>query len=190
MPNIIPFNNQEKFFKVIRKDGKYDGLEIDGVKLNRFDLLALASEIAFDDKKLAWQIMKVASIMFHPQDDKTFNVLYGTVAMDIARQNYKTEASLYPKFEKAIKKLFGDRAEIIKKINNPKHQPDAWVRLEDQDIPVEMKLHSFDKKALKQLQRYMNFYSCKKGIAVGNSLTVDLPENIVFIPISKLEEAK
>src|SRR5690606_41492850 len=62
------------------------------------------------------------------------------VAMDIARQNCKTEASLYPKFEKAIKKLFGDRAEIIKKINNPKHQPDAWVRLEDQDIPVEKKL--------------------------------------------------
>ncbi len=93
MSNIIPFNNQEKFFKVIRKDGKYDGLEIDGVKLNRFDLLALASEIAFDDEKLAWQIMNIASIMFHPQDDKTFNVLYGAVAMDIARKNYVTEKS-------------------------------------------------------------------------------------------------
>jgi putative transposon-encoded protein len=189
MADIIPFICNPKA-KVIMKDGKYEGIEIDGIKLNRFDLLALASETAFDDEKLAWQIMNIASIMFHPQDDKTFNVLYGAVAMDIARKNYVTEASLYPLFEKAVKKLFGNNAEIVKKSNNPKHQPDAWVRIENQYIPVEIKLHSFDKKALSQLQRYMNFYNCKQGIAVGNSLMVDLPENIIFISINELEEVK
>ena len=75
MADIIPFICNPKA-KVIMKDGKYEGIEIDGIKLNRFDLLALASETAFDDKKLAWQIMNIASIMFHPQDDKTFNVVY------------------------------------------------------------------------------------------------------------------
>lgn len=37
MADIIPFICNPKA-KVIMKDGKYEGIEIDGIKLNRFDL--------------------------------------------------------------------------------------------------------------------------------------------------------
>ena len=57
-----------------------------------------------------------------------------------------------------------------------------------EDVPVEIKLHAFENKALFQLQRYMDFYNASMGIAVGNFLCVDLPENIIFIPTNKIEE--
>lgn len=174
--------------RTIVRDGKYEGIEIDGTKLNRFDLLAMASKIASDNEKLAWQIMNIASMMFHPQSDSTFNTLYEAVATEITLKNIETEATLYQRFANAVKKLFGENAEIIKKQNNQRHQPDLWIKVNGHDIPVEIKLHSFDKKALKQLQRYMNFYNCQKGIAVGSCLKVELPENIVFISKKELEE--
>lgn len=169
------------------KNGKYEGIKIDDMKFNRFDMLAMAYEASFDNEELAWEILNIASKMFHPQGDTTFNKLYGVVAMDIVRNNLKTEASIYPRFKKSVKSLFGENAKILKKKNNPKHQPDSWIRVNNQDIPVEIKLNQFNEKALKQLQRYMRFYKCKKGIAVGSSLSVVLPENIVFISINELD---
>ena len=50
-----------------------------------------------------------------------------------------------------------------------------------------MKLNGFDGKALKQLERYMKVYKCEKGIAVGRTLNVKLPQNIEFVFLSELE---
>ena len=174
--------------KIVKKDGQVQYLIIGGGKVDRFRLLALADRIGMEDEKAAWQIMNLASILFHPQDDMTFNELYGAVAIDITRMNQKTESDLYPKFAKNVRKILGENAELIKRENVQKHQPDSWVQMNGQDIPVEIKLHSFDRKALKQLQRYMNFYNCQVGIAVGESLNVNLPNNIIFVRTGELEE--
>lgn len=76
---------------------------------------------------------------------------------------------------------------LIRKKNNSKHIPDAWVEQDGEEIPVEMKLNDFDAKALKQLRRYINVYKKNKGIAIGRKLTVELPSDIRFISLEELE---
>ena len=61
------------------------------------------------------------------------------------------------------------------------------MRINGEDVPVEMKLGTFNKKALTQLQRYISHYGSLSGIAVGESLKVVLPDNITFISIDRLE---
>lgn len=41
-----------------------------------------------------------------------------------------------------------------------------------------------------QLMRYMNVYDTKIGLAIGRKLTVDLPANIEFIPLTELTAFK
>lgn len=72
-------------------------------------------------------------------------------------------------------------AKAISKNSNSKHRPDLWLAIDGEEVPVEMKLNAFDSKALRQLQRYMNFYNCKKGIAVAKELDCKIPDNITFL---------
>lgn len=76
---------------------------------------------------------------------------------------------------------------IIKRRNNPQHQPGLWISIGAEKIPVEVKLHDFDLKALEQLERYMQFYKSKKGVGVARSISIKLPSNIKFISIEELE---
>lgn len=174
----------ESIIKIEYKNGKPEYLVVDGEKLSRFDLLALASRT--DDKKFAWKIMNIASILFHWQDDHTFNSLYGSVAIQITVDNQINEFTIHQKFSERVKELLGNDAKIIKRIDDVHHRPDFWVRLNGEDIPVEIKLNKFNQKALNQLLRYMNFYETSKGIAVGSELDVQLPDNIIFISSEKL----
>lgn len=73
--------------------------------------------------------------------------------------------------------------------NDPKHIPDFWLKRKDKHIPVEIKLHEFRGAHLKQLQRYMDFYNCDNGIAVGKELRCSLPDNVKFINYEHLQEA-
>ena len=66
--------------------------------------------------------------------------------------------------------------------------PDAWVSNGTENIPVEMKKGTFNKKALSQLQRYLSKYKCNKGIAIGRDLSVEIPDNIQFIDISEVKK--
>lgn len=91
--------------------------------------------------------------------------------------------------------LFKEHAEKVldcKLIKNHKddrhHKPDAWIVFCGKETPVEVKLNNFDTKALKQLQRYINFYKTSYGIAVARKCTVELSDNIIFVPLSKLEK--
>lgn len=84
-------------------------------------------------------------------------------------------------FKKNLKKLLGKDYELAIVRSNRKHQPDVWVKKNGENIPVECKLGDFDKKALKQIQRYMDFYSAKEGIAVAKNLKCELPQNVLFI---------
>ncbi|NMB41003.1 MAG: hypothetical protein GX996_03610 [Firmicutes bacterium] len=156
------------------------------IKIDRFSMLALASKFAYEDDEYAWEILNLASKLFHHQNDFVFNELYRAVAMEITRVNLKGESDLYPVFNRNANKVLGVNAKVIKRRNNPKHQPDSWIRINGEDIPVEIKLNKFDNRALSQLKRYMNFYECSKGIAVANELTVKLPQNIQFISLERL----
>lgn len=160
-------------------EGKLVSIIIDDEEIRGFDILAVASKMARENKEAAWRMMKLASCIFHPQNDFTFDELYGATAMEITRVTNETEFTIHAKFKENAASVI-DGAEVINKTNKTKHQPDAWVLLEGKEVPVEMKLGDFNYKALKQLRRYIDAYNCDKGIAVANDLTIDLPENIMF----------
>lgn len=78
---------------------------------------------------------------------------------------------------------------IIKRGNNNKHVPDSWVSIDGEAVPVEVKLGDFDKIAMRQLKRYMDFYKCSQGVAVGARKSVEpWPENVFFIPNAALQQ--
>lgn len=92
-----------------------------------------------------------------------------------------TEETVYSWFERKYKDKIGSEWEIVKLKSNRKNIPDFWLSNGKCKMPVECKLHEFDDIALKQLKRYIDFYDCKNGVAVGNSLTTKLPCNIMFV---------
>lgn len=156
---------------------------IDGTVIDRFELLAIAYRC--DTERKAWDIMNVASILFHPLEDVTFNTLYKITAKEIARKFDKDEYY----FQRLFKEKYSSirNGEITEIKTDGKNVPDAWVKVDNDIIPVEVKLSNFDEKALKQLNRYIKSYNCEKGIAVARYLTVDLPANIEFIPFEEFE---
>lgn len=85
-------------------------------------------------------------------------------------------------------KSFLPLTELVERENNRHHIPDAWLKENDEYIPVEVKLNNFNASALRQLKRYMEFYDCKNGVAVGDKLTVELPDNIQFVSNKELTE--
>lgn len=91
------------------------------------------------------------------------------------------EKDVYSWFRQNYKSKLGNNFEIVKKESNSKNIPDFWLYDGETEIPVECKIGDFNKWGLAQLQRYMNVYQCEKGVAVGNTLSVELPENITFV---------
>jgi hypothetical protein len=92
-----------------------------------------------------------------------------------------TERDVYQWFLQHYKEKLGSSWQIVHKKNSPLHIPDFWISNGHLTIPVECKLHDFNTRALKQLQRYMAYYNCDNGIAVAATLTTILPSNIKFI---------
>jgi hypothetical protein len=170
--------------EIMYVDGRPELLMIEGRCLSRFDLLAEA--IKGENKKTSFKILQLASILFHWQDDTTFNSLYGAAAMQICFNNNKNENDLHHLFNQNIKKIFGEDAEMINKQSDGRNLPDSWVSLGGSEIPVEMKMGKFNSKAMKQLKRYMDNYGCKAGIAVGSELTTPIPSNVKFISNEQL----
>ena len=152
----------------------------------RFYLLSKALEAKSKDE--AWKIMNMASILFHSSNDNVFNNLYGAVAMEITRCNDLNEFKYHKLFKQVYNKL--NKGVIVNRKNNTTDIPDAWVKRDNEYIPVEIKKYKFDNKALEQLNRYINTYKCKYGIAVAQELSVPLPNNIEFISIDELKKIK
>jgi len=123
------------------------------VAFDRFGLLSAAVRAGHKNSKAAWEIMHVASCLFHPQNDPVFNNLYAAAALHITWTGNVTEASLYPKFNEAIVALSEGKAVPIKVAMDQGHRPDSWVRMHGENIPVEIKLGSFDHKACRQLRK-------------------------------------
>src|SRR5690625_4448058 len=154
----------EQLTKIEYKNGKPEFLVIDGKKLSRFDLLAIASKA--NDEEIAWNIMNLASRLFHWQDDHTFNRLYGSVAIEITVDNKNNEFSIHRKFNEQVNNYLGSDAKIRKRINDIHHKADSWVSIKGEHIPVEMKLNNFNKKPWNQQLDFWKFLISKKVIVV------------------------
>lgn len=98
------------------------------------------------------------------------------------------ECDLYPIWDRVLSEFGYKKASAPKKHTK---KPDGWVTGAESDtpIPVEIKLHQFNKAALKQLEDYMEIFGCATGIAIGEQLTCELPDNIRFISIKDLNDA-
>lgn len=169
----------------LREENNEREFYFNGIHVDRFKMLAMAERT--DDKETAWDILNIASILYHPRQDTTFNTLYGIVAMHIAQKYHEDEFTYQNLFKNNCEKCGFGR--IANHKNDGRNIPDAWVEKDGELIPVEVKFSDFNKKALKQLQRYMDAYKTNHGYAVARNLTVDLPDSVTFIPFSAFDES-
>lgn len=109
------------------------------------------------------------------------------IKQEIASSENKNEYHYQLLFKQYASKIFHN-CRIIHKKTDPHNQPDAWVEINGEEIPVEVKLADFNKSALKQLNRYMLAFKCYKGIAVARTLSIELPKNIIFVSNDTLDE--
>lgn len=112
------------------------------------------------------------------------NIFAREALIEEFQRSIATEFDIQEMFKFVANKCHG--LEILDKGNNGRDIPDVWVKQDYEPIPVEVKLKDFNKKALRQLQRYMDRYMCERGIAVAEKLTTQLPENIEFVSRNSL----
>lgn len=168
---------------IIEEKGYPKYLMLDNAKMDKFELLALAVKVAQKDERQAWGLMQLASQLFHPQNDWVFDTLYDSVAMDITRKKMyeSSEYWLHGYFKKNVKSILGDHVDLVDGPKHQNHQPDAWIKIKGELIPVEIKRGNFNQKALNQLMRYIKAFEAKRGIAIARELTTELPANIIFV---------
>lgn len=162
-----------------------DQFKLLGIAAHTLSQITSASEYGLDSKYL-WKWMREVSGFFHPLNSESFNELYMMASEEIVNSTIRNEYYYHDLFKHNISKLMLG-AKIIDRKNNGKDIPDAWVEFKNELIPVEIKVKMFDRRAKAQLERYMNAYKCRYGIAVGKQLTTDLPNNIAYISTSDLD---
>ena len=153
--------------------------------INGFELADLIVRLSFLNPRKMDLLLKLIDLakILSPELNK-LNFLCHSVTTTIMKNfmdSSTTERDVQLWFIKNVKSIVGDSFEIAELKSNAKNRPDAWLKKEEELIPVEMKLHEFNSKALKQLIRYMNYYKCSSGIAVGKRLDCVLPEGITFV---------
>jgi hypothetical protein len=175
----------ENFHIFKNEDYTQDGFDHE---LSQFGMACLWLAIAVEADEgnnsfLRKEAFKIADSIGYRGESWAYNTLRNSAMVDIAHSWHleHNEARYYGLFEKYVKDLLGKNASIAEGKNSAKSRPDKWVEMYGAEIPVEMKNGDFDAKALKQLQRYMKEFNSKVGIAVGKSITVDCPSNVVFV---------
>lgn len=168
-------------------------VDADGEKYGYIELLELISKSAYKVNEIGldnlFSAIKIAEYIAPENTNTPF--LIHAVSQLIANNFFNslpTEYDIQKTAKEKITKII-DKSSIVKIKNNPKHIPDIWIAVDGEKIPVEIKLKEFDFKALRQLERYMGYYGCDRGVAIGRSLKTQLPENVRFISIKELEEA-
>lgn len=92
-----------------------------------------------------------------------------------------SEKVIYEWFEKNYKLILGEDCCLFKVSNKESLIPDFMIVKNGELYPVECKVGAFNYRALSQLEGYLNYYRCNKGIAIGNKLKAPLDENIKFV---------
>lgn len=176
------------------KDGVLEGMimhheGLEPIYMNKWD--TLKTSMYKDDVEECEELYNQFCKIFKYTNDPVFygicdNLEFLFMTHNLA-WNRKDEFYYQDLFKKHYKS-FLPLTELVERKNNPKHHPDAWLKENGEYIPVEVKLEKFGARALKQLNRYMEFYDCKNGIAVADELTVELPDNIQFVNNKELTE--
>lgn len=127
---------------------------------------------------------------------RNFSYVRGHI-MDLLEADFTLQEAMFRENEFTIQALFNSYADcvipgakVVKKKNDRHNVPDSWIELDGEEIPVEVKYGNFNKRAMDQLNRYVNAYSCKRGVAVGRALTTEFPEGYIFVSIEELETAQ
>ena len=161
---------------------------VNGLRIDKYDLIVAAAMA--HNTEYAEEILEVADRLFgRYTDDINYNVLRQTVYENIIYEEiFKDELYYQSVFKSHVKEILGEEYNIVDIKSDGRNIPDAWVSNGTENIPVEMKIGTFNKKALSQLQRYLNKYKCNKGIAIGKEPSVEIPNNIQFIDISEVKK--
>lgn len=145
-------------------------------------------------KKDAVQLVKKVRAAFCNQDhfDQVVWDLSCAVLECAAIENRVCEFDIHHLFRENYSKIAAGK--VVEFKSDPHNIPDAWVKIAGVHIPVEMKLHNFNRAAVDQLRRYIDFYKVPvavfpRGIAVGASLTATLPQDMIFISVQVLLDA-
>lgn len=175
------------------KDNLENQAEIDLYKEKeldrRIDILGLIVDECNDDPYYSLNLLQIYHRLYGAQSRQMDMV---TVAVEqyvhtiLCNHIHKSEKDYYPMFDKQIKKINNQQIYVIDHKNNIQHIPDRWINIGIEEIPVEFKLNYFNDSALKQLNRYINFYKSSYGIAIGRELRVSLPNNICFISLEEI----
>jgi len=165
-------------------------IKIENEIIDKYEALSLAISLRGNNKNNNYRdaiiFMEFIRNVFNY--DYTFqnisNIAYRYLIKDSVENN--NELSIQEYFNNNINKILGKEYSYIKQPKDfiiKEHLPDSWVKYKEDIFPVEIKKYNFDNKALKQLLRYISVYKSKKGIAVGEKLTITekLPSNITFI---------
>lgn len=193
MEELVVLENEQSLKKVsVHQDENGGFLEIDGHFFDYVDLLDSASKLAYSsgfDVKQKLLLVDLA-ISIAPSTKELGFMEHAVRHLILINHEHDkpNEFHIHKLAKQNLSKVITG-LEIIEKNNNPKHQPDLWAKRGNEEIPVEIKLNGFNSKALNQLKRYMKFYECNQGLAIGESLDTELPKNIQFISIKELERS-
>ncbi len=107
----------------------------------------------------------------------------------VSQSRSETELrSTQPLFSRVFDK-FWPSAKMLKVHTGNGHRCDFLLDIEGETVPVEVKKGPFNRNALMQLRSYMEAYKANRGIAVGSKCTVELPRNVEFLDIARLQAA-
>ena len=108
---VLYYQKDEKAgeIKIVKEDNGETNCYVNGKLIDRFRLLACAT--SQEDEEEAWEIMRVASIIFHPMDDPYFNHLYGVCGIYLAWE-----------FSKHPLRKFADKVRTWFKFRKYKHE--------------------------------------------------------------------
>lgn len=92
----------------------------------------------------------------------------------------------FSKVFKSFLSQFIPGAELVHKKSDGINIPDAWVLVNGELCPVEIKRGTATHKAVSQLLRYIQSYQCKKGFLVAQDITASITGEmgITFVQIS------
>lgn len=176
-----------ELISVLNQDGNLVVSSREGRHLDYIGLYELASKKSYEVSK--YGVSKLLSLVDLAKaitpEDKNLPFIEQSVRELILR-NYMSsiprEKDIQSIVKENITKVFNE-CEVISRINDHRHQPDLWLVVQGEEVPVEIKLKKFNRKALEQLERYITFYKCNKGVAIAEKLTTKLPQNIKFISV-------
>src|SRR5699024_1708766 len=187
---VVDYLKGSSSYGVIYEDGKFSSFLMDGEEKSLLDILTDIKKFIYEDAMDSANILlKTYKPLIFASGDDNLIEYYHSIQFEYFYWKHSSKES-----EFKYQKLFKDKVEILypeykltTMKHNPEHIPDAWVEKSGEKIPVEVKLRSFDKAALRQLERYIEAFKTKEGIAVARDVTVELPENIRFISLEELE---